>query len=137
MNKGLEAFERFCDDVMQCVNSGGIHYVDKKNKDIIEKELKEHEQYKAIEGELGIDLITLFKALTDGIWIQEVHDKKKSIHVKVTLYYLEGFIIPYKKRYDKEGNYFGSVRYFSDYKRTWALKEEDLGTWALTRKELL
>ena len=40
MSKGLEAFERFCDDVMQCINSGGIHYVDKKNKDIIEKELR-------------------------------------------------------------------------------------------------
>ena len=79
-----------------------------------------------IEEELGIDLVVLLKALKEGIWIQEVHDKKKTIHVKVTLYYLEGFAIPYKNRYDKEGNYFGSVSYFSDYKRTWALTKEEL-----------
>lgn len=84
------------------------------------------EKIQDFEEELGIDLIILLEALKEGIWIQEVHDKKKTIHVKVTLYHLLGFTIPYEKRYDKEGNYFGSVRYFCDYKRTWALTKEDL-----------
>ena len=42
----LEAYELFLDDVEQCVQSGGIHYIDRKNKDIIEKELKEGEKNK-------------------------------------------------------------------------------------------
>lgn len=40
MSKWLEALEKLMDDVNQCVNSGGIHYIDKRNYDIIEKELK-------------------------------------------------------------------------------------------------
>ena len=40
MSKGLEAFKKFCDDVVACVNSGGIAHIDMKNKEIIEKELK-------------------------------------------------------------------------------------------------
>ena len=41
--------------------------------DVIEKELKEHEQYKKIEEELGIDLITLFKALKNGVYAFNIH----------------------------------------------------------------
>ena len=38
---------------------------------IIEKDLDLLEEYRKIEEELGIDLITLFKALKDGIYINE------------------------------------------------------------------
>lgn len=44
MSKGLEALKKFADDINQCVNSGGVHYIDKRNYDIIEKELKEKEE---------------------------------------------------------------------------------------------
>lgn len=40
MSKGLEAFNKFCDDVVACVNSGGIAYIEINNKKIVEKELK-------------------------------------------------------------------------------------------------
>lgn len=108
----------------------------KDGKILLDGTLREYEKEKLvfekiekiedIEEELGIDLAILFEALKDGIWIQEVHNKKKTVRVKVTLYHLNGFTIPYERRYDKEGNYFGSVRYFSDYKRTWSLNKEDL-----------
>ena len=45
MDKGLEVLEKFCEDVNACVNSGGIHHIDMRNKDIIEKELKRLEEY--------------------------------------------------------------------------------------------
>lgn len=40
MKKGLEALKLFLDDVENCIQSGGIHYIDRKNVDIIKKELK-------------------------------------------------------------------------------------------------
>lgn len=43
MSKGLESLVKLMDDVNQCVNSGGIHYIDKRNYDIVEKELKAFE----------------------------------------------------------------------------------------------
>ena len=91
--------------------------------------LWEHEE---LEAELGIDLVTLFKALTNGIWIKGVADSKnKTIFVRPTLYIMGkklvvGFVIPYTKRTDKEGNYFGTVRYFDGYRKTWALTKEEL-----------
>ena len=36
-----------------------------------EQDLNELEQYKQLERELGIDLITLFKALKSGVWYRE------------------------------------------------------------------
>ena len=35
--------------------------------DLVKKDLEVLEEYKSIEEELGIDLITLFKALKDGV----------------------------------------------------------------------
>lgn len=48
MSKGLEAFNKFCDSVNACVNSGGITNVDLIAKEQVEKELKESENYKAM-----------------------------------------------------------------------------------------
>ena len=45
--------------------------VKKQRSEIIEKDLDLLEEYRKIEEELGIDLITLFKALKDGIYINE------------------------------------------------------------------
>ena len=96
--------------------------------------LKDSMVYAEIEKEIGIDLITLFKALTNGIWIKGVADansRNKIIFVRPTLYMLGkklvvGFVIPYAKRTNKEGNYFGTVRYFDGYGKTWALTKEEL-----------
>ena len=45
--------------------------IKKQKFEIIEKDLDLLEEYRKIEEELGIDLITLFKALKDGIYINE------------------------------------------------------------------
>ena len=45
--------------------------IKKQKFEIIEKDLDQLEEYRKIEEELGIDLITLFKALKDGIYINE------------------------------------------------------------------
>ena len=45
--------------------------IKKQKFDIVEKDLDQLEEYRKIEEELGIDLITLFKALKDGIYINE------------------------------------------------------------------
>lgn len=46
MSKGLEAFNKFCDSVIACVNSGGISNIDLIAKEQVEKELKEGEKNK-------------------------------------------------------------------------------------------
>lgn len=58
MSKGLEAFNKFCDDVVACINSGGIAYIDTKNKKVVEKELK---ALKIIEFK-EIDMSLLYKS---------------------------------------------------------------------------
>ena len=45
--------------------------IKKQKFDIVEKDLHLLEEYRKIEEEIGIDLITLFKALKDGIYINE------------------------------------------------------------------
>ena len=74
-------------------------------------------QLEDIEEELGIDLITLFKALKNGIWIQDLMSlgiQSVSIH-----YSKEEGIYLY--------NYFFENCYdFKDYGKTWALTKEEL-----------
>ena len=45
---------------------------------IIEQDLDRLEELKDLEVEIGIDLITLFKALKNGIWIKKKGKNKKS-----------------------------------------------------------
>ncbi len=74
-------------------------------------------QLEDVEDELGIDLITLFKALKNGVYI-----KKPSI-----AYHYVGFdLIEQDSCGDYlfnlvEGNY-----YFKDYGKTWVLTKEEL-----------
>lgn len=69
-----------------------------------------------IEQKLRIDLITLFKALREGIWVKSPEINK----IKVVLEYDqdEGFVFT---------NYNESWGYnVPEYKNTWALKKEEL-----------
>ena len=83
-----------------------------------------------IEEELGIDLITLFKALKNGIYgtmygMPKGQDKvifieprnfKLCIHIdKPCLYYVWGYPGP-------DGNHY----YFKEYGKTWSIMKEDL-----------
>lgn len=77
MSKGLEALKRLMTDYYEMCQDLGSNEDQYQRwnltseRAIIAKELNEYEQYKTIEQELGIDLITLFKALksTDGLWV--------------------------------------------------------------------
>ena len=82
-----------------------------------------------IEEELGIDLITLFKALKNGIYLKFGSEKITGV------YYEHRTILP--RHFDKD--YKGycidlqlelSINfnfYFKDYGKTWALTKEEIG----------
>lgn len=102
-------------------------------KIIIEKDLDRLEQLKNLEEELGINLLTLFEAVKNGIieaadlkykqeyrtfpsiiWTNPTDNFKETEYEKN----YEGFCL-YDEHY---GNYF----YFIDYGKTWALTREEL-----------
>lgn len=73
-------------------------------------------QVKDIEEELGIDLITLFKALKNGIWLKDKKDQYMSYHCLLR----DDFILVlYEDIYKKE-------YLLKDYGKTWALTKEEL-----------
>ena len=76
-------------------------------------------QLEDIEDELGIDLITLFKALTDGIWYKkEVH----SLHTDMCLNVNKEWVIGC---------------WLTKYECVYCLLKDYGKTWALTKEELL
>lgn len=77
------------------------------------------QQLEDIEEELGIDLLTLFKALKDGIYVVEDNDNyivKDSI--KSIENWADGWGISTNMEYLELS--------FSDYGKTWALTKEEL-----------
>lgn len=101
--------------------------------DTIEKALKEHEQYKAIEEELGIDLTLLGKALKAIKYID--HYKEKFFYVKGssgTIYPVQGAELCYCPT-----KFFISIISRNEDMRFMTYWLDDYGkTWALTREEL-
>ncbi len=125
MINSLEALERLFKDIEQC--SIDLARADLDDYKIIEKALKEHEQYKAIEQELGIDLVTLLdKALKNGLWY---YSKQKG-HLFVApscllLNVFHKFI--YADLVDNCGRRTGRlIIKLSAYGKTWALTKEEL-----------
>ena len=117
MSKGLEAFKRIksryndrvCIDILE-------------DFDTIEKELKEHEQYKAIEEELGIDLYTFFTVKKRGYIYYRALDgsiRKSKVWAQFFGYDWCWYIRNPKKKDRKR------VR-MRHYGKTWALTEEEL-----------
>lgn len=75
-------------------------------------------KYENIEKELGIDLITLIKAISNGVWVKTKNDISK--HLTVALK---------KRHHTKEYWLFYrpySHIYLKDYGKTWALTREEL-----------
>ncbi|MCR4661674.1 MAG: hypothetical protein K5765_06740 [Clostridia bacterium] len=72
-------------------------------------------QLEDIEDELGIDLITLFKALKNGIWIRT--DDRIVFH-KAPYKTLAENIGYFRRLFEKE--------YTHNYGKTWALTEEEI-----------
>ena len=93
--------------------------IKKQKFDIIEKDLDQLEEYRKIEEELGVDLITLFTALEKGVWYKDYKDDDK---IKCTDYVEENikckeFIVPAK--------YTNIGLKFRDYGETWVLDKEE------------
>ena len=72
-------------------------------------------QLEDIEEELGIDLITLFKALKNGVWFK---DKNSEVRYSFNITNYVG-----EKRIQIGDETF---RRFQDYGKTWALTKEEL-----------
>ena len=78
--------------------------------------LKKLGQLEDIEDELGIDLITLFEALKNGIWLKDKKDQFIPYHCLLR----DDFILVlYEDIYKKE-------YLLKDYGKTWALTKEEL-----------
>lgn len=76
-------------------------------------------QIKNIQKELGIDLITLFKALKNGIWIYDTNGIKM-----FTGHFQNGLVFNYCSQPSIQ--YVDRLFYLNDYGKTWALTKEEL-----------
>lgn len=96
----------------------------------IRKDLEILEQYKSIEKELGIDLITLFKALKNGVWTNQEQTYGDAKQGKIRFF---------KVRLLLEEKSIGCIHnsiwkgeevirrlYLKNYGKTWALTKEEL-----------
>ena len=87
-------------------------------KEITNRIITEMLAYKNIEEELGIDLITLFKALKNGIYVDPYY-----IDYATT----DNFLCPDNLDYfDINRKQITNEVYFKDYGKTWALTKEEL-----------
>ena len=84
---------------------------------IIEKDLDLLEEYRKIEEELGIDLITLFKALKNGVFINEDGSVYKD-GINSIEHWSDGW------GFISSDDYIDVL--FEDYGISWALTEEEL-----------
>ena len=84
---------------------------------IIEKDLDQLEEYRKIEEELGIDLITLFKALKDDVFINEDGSVYKDC-IKSIEHWSDGW------GFISNDDYIEVL--FKDYGISWALTEKEL-----------
>lgn len=74
--------------------------------------------YKDIEKEIGIDLITLFKAIKDGVWVKTKNGITKHHTVHLMKWQQTSIYCFYYRHY--------SHIWFKDYGKTWALTKEEL-----------
>lgn len=78
--------------------------------------------YKETTNELGIDLITLFKALRDGIYWKDDNGK---------IYYfdLKGSVLDFNEKMIVDNpidDVYGETFLLKDYEKTWSLVKEEL-----------
>ena len=129
MSKGLEAleellyyanlnFERENERKTEFTNKLEQMDIDDNEESfkIIEKDLDLLEEYRKIEEELDIDFITLFKALKDGIYINEDGSVYKDC-IKSIEHWSDGW------GFISNDDYIEVL--FKDYGISWALDEEE------------
>ena len=103
-----------------------------KCKETIEKDLDQLEEYRKIEEELGMDLITLFKALKDGINVYYEDIERYQFHNNLRLEYhktlgwglvdIYGSICRNNMPMKLEMEFYE----LKDYGKIWALTKEEL-----------
>ena len=93
--------------------------IKKQKFDIIEKDLDQLEEYRKIEEDLEIDLITLFKALQNGVWYKDYKDDDK---IKFTDRVEENIKC---KELSVPAKYTRIGLKFRDYGETWVLDKEE------------
>ena len=93
--------------------------IKKQKFDIIEKDLDQLEEYRKIEEDLEIDLITLFKALEKGVWYKDYKDDDK---IKFTDRTEENIKC---KELTVPAKYTSIGLKFRDYGETWVLDKEE------------
>ena len=90
-----------------------------KELDIIEKDLDRLEEHKKIEKEIGINLVTLFKALS-GIWVKSINGD---------VYYVGSPYLCFSENEKRELELqfrVGDTWYkIKDHRKTWALSQEE------------
>ena len=91
----------------------------------IKKDLDRLEEYRKFEEELGIDLITLFKALKNGIYYfayegQLVHDYVNLINNYIDVGAHDKLSYSFLTLFEKQ------ILLFADCGKTWALTKEEL-----------
>ena len=89
----------------------------------IEKDLEVLEKYRKIEKEIGIDLITLFKALKKGVYVKfdSYFGNIGELDIKIVKDNATGICYRNKKWYLQE-----EETLVKDYGKTWALTKEEL-----------
>ena len=123
MTKGLDLIKRQQPEIIDGFPTGNNYIgVTKEELTELEKELKEHEQYKAIEKELGIDIPTYFKIRkAKKVYTKDelgrIDEKYLRDNIDGLSVFSEGFAcIPECDQ----------TLYISGYGKDWALNKEDL-----------
>ncbi len=106
-------------DLCKCANKQDKYALVVVNE--IRKELEVLEQYKNIENEIGISLITLFKAYTDGFYVKG-EEEKQYIDFENSL---NAIAFKNKEMFYGHKWSFQYVKLY-DYGKTWALTIEEL-----------
>ena len=131
MNKGLDLIQRQQPEIIDGFPTGNIYIgVTKEELTELKNELKEHEQYKAIEQELGVDLVTLFKALKCNEFYSKHPETGEVSWIALPELYYCG----------RKWNIGCGSMIFNEQEKccdSWDCDPKDYGkTWALTREEL-
>lgn len=114
--------------------------------DFIDQEQKELIEYKVIERDLGIDLITLFKAVKQGYVYRKIYVREEDVgtnNFEIVKTDFDLFIFEESRKsnnvlecaclgkIEEVGNYkqcYQYLNYISSYGKTWALTKEELRT---------
>lgn len=122
----------------------GIHnsIFDKCNIQVLKNSIEKQQQYKAVEDELGIGLITLYKALTKGFYVKDTSQKGvititfiPKQNTRLVAHGAGWLIIDNQHEYERAIG-LNDLELMSRW-QGWQVKAKDYGkTWALTREEL-